>query len=235
MVKKLKSILGGGGFYAVLALCVLTAGVGGYFLLSGQGETPEPAEEPPQAAVAAPVPDIPAEPPAVETAAPGEPAEEPAQEAETVRETEPVDDTPVVAAVPRLVVEPLEGEVLTAFSVDRLVYSETLGDWRTHDGVDISASAGTAVLAACAGTVAGIEDDPLMGTTVTISHAGGYQTVYASLQEHPSVEIGDSVSAGQTIGTVGDTAAAEAAQGPHLHFSVTKDGDVVDPDDFLNQ
>ena len=71
MVKKLKSILGGGGFYAVLALCVLTAGVGGYFLLSGQGETPEPAEEPPQAAVAAPVPDIPAEPPAVETAAPG--------------------------------------------------------------------------------------------------------------------------------------------------------------------
>ena len=73
------------------------------------------------------------------------------------------------------------------------------------------------------------------GTTVTISHAGGYQTVYASLQEHPSVEIGDSVSAGQTIGAVGDTAAAEAAQGPHLHFSVTKDGDVVDPDDFLNQ
>ena len=49
------------------------------------------------------------------------------------------------------------------------------------------------------------------------------------------MEIGDSVSAGQTIGTVGDTAAAEAAQGPHLHFSVTKDGDVVDPDDFLNQ
>ena len=49
------------------------------------------------------------------------------------------------------------------------------------------------------------------------------------------VEVGDTVSAGQTIGTVGDTAAAEAAQGPHLHFSVTKDGDVVDPDDFLNQ
>ena len=146
-----------------------------------------------------------------------------------------IDDTPVTAEAPRTVVSPLDGQVVTAFSVDQLVYSETLGDWRTHDGVDISASAGTAVLAACAGTVAGIEDDPLMGTTVTISHAGGYQTVYASLQEHPSVEIGDSVSAGQTIGTVGDTAAAEAAQGPHLHFSVTKDGDVVDPDDFLNQ
>ena len=235
MVKKLKSILGGGGFYAVLALCVLTAGVGGYFLLSGQGETPEPAEEPPQAAVAAPVPDIPAEPPAVETAAPREPAEEPAQEAETVRETEPVDDTPVVAAVPRLVVEPLEGEVLTAFSVDRLVYSQTLGDWRTHDGVDISAEEGTDVLAASGGTVRSVSDDPLMGTTVVLDHGDGYQTTYASLQAGAAVEVGDSVTAGQVIGTVGTTAAAESAQGPHLHFSVAHDGDAVDPEAYLNK
>lgn len=235
MVKKLKSILGGGGFYAVLALCVLTAGVGGYFLLSGQGETPEPAEEPPQAAVAAPVPDIPAEPPAVETAAPREPAEEPAQEAETVRETEPVDDTPVVAAVPRLVVDPLEGEVLTAFSVDQLVYSETLGDWRTHDGVDIAAAAGTKVLAASGGTVLEVSDDALMGTTVVVGHRDGYQTTYSNLQPEAAVEIGDSVTAGQVVGAVGTTAAAESAQGPHLHFSVTKDGDAVDPETFLNE
>jgi len=235
MVKKLKSILGGGGFYAVLALCVLTAGVGGYFLLSGQGETPEPAEEPPQAAVAAPVPDIPAEPPAVETAAPREPTEEPAQEAETVRETEPVDDTPVVAAVPRLVVDPLEGEVLTAFSVDQLVYSETLGDWRTHDGVDIAAAAGTKVLAASGGTVLEVSDDALMGTTVVVGHRDGYQTTYSNLQPEAAVEIGDSVTAGQVVGAVGTTAAAESAQGPHLHFSVTKDGDAVDPETFLNE
>ena len=148
---------------------------------------------------------------------------------------EEVDDTPVAAEAPRTVVSPLDGQVVTAFSVGQLVDNETLGDWRTHDGVEISASAGTAVLAACAGTVAGVEDDPLMGTTVTISHADGYQTVDASLQGRPSVEIGDSVSAGQAVGAVGDTAAAEAAQGPHLHFSVTRDGDVVNPDDFLNR
>ena len=222
--KKWDAFMGSAGFYVTLAVCLLVVGVSGYFLLFDSKDAEPAAEETSQV-------------PETESAAPAEDLEDP-DPVETQTSSMPeieIDDTPVTAEAPRTVVSPLDGQVVTAFSVDQLVYSETLGDWRTHDGVDISASAGTAVLAACAGTVAGIEDDPLMGTTVTISHAGGYQTVYASLQEHPSVEIGDSVSAGQTIGTVGDTAAAEAAQGPHLHFSVTKDGDVVDPDDFLNQ
>ena len=233
--KKWDAFMGSAGFYVTLAVCLLVVGVSGYFLLFDSKDTEPAAEETSQV-------------PETESAAPAEDLEEP--EAPAVVETispdavetktapmpeEEVDDTPVAAEAPRTVVSPLDGQVVAAFSVDQLVYNETLGDWRTHDGVDISASAGTAVLAACAGTVAGVEDDPLMGTTVTISHAAGHQTVYASLQEHASVEIGDSVSAGQAIGAVGDTAAAEAAQGPHLHFSVTRDGDVVNPDDFLNR
>ena len=234
--KKWDAFMGSAGFYVTLAVCLLVVGVSGYFLLFDSKDAEPAAEEtsqvPESESVAAPAEELeePEAPAVVETISP-----DPVEAKTAPMPEEEVDDTPVAAEAPRTVVSPLDGQVVTAFSVDQLVYSETLGDWRTHDGVDISASAGTAVLAACAGTVAGIEDDPLMGTTVTISHAGGYQTVYASLQEHPSVEIGDSVSAGQTIGTVGDTAAAEAAQGPHLHFSVTKDGDVVDPDDFLNQ
>ena len=234
--KKWDAFMGSAGFYVTLAVCLLVVGVSGYFLLFDSKDTEPAAEEtsqvPESESVAAPAEELeePEAPAVVETISP-----DPVEAKTAPMPEEEVDDTPVAAEAPRTVVSPLDGQVVTAFSVDQLVYSEALGDWRTHDGVDISASAGTAVLAACAGTVAGIEDDPLMGTTVTISHAGGYQTVYASLQEHPSVEIGDSVSAGQTIGTVGDTAAAEAAQGPHLHFSVTKDGDVVDPDDFLNQ
>ena len=75
----------------------------------------------------------------------------------------------------------------------------------------------------------------MMGTTVTIGHDGGYQTVYASLQARPTVEEGDKVSAGQIIGAVGTTAKAESGQSPHLHFSVTKDGDAVDPEEFLKR
>lgn len=234
--KKWDAFMGSAGFYVTLAVCLLVVGVSGYFLLFDSKDTEPAAEEtsqvPESESVAAPAEELEeSEAPAVvETISP-----DPVETKTAPMPEEEVDDTPVAAEAPRTVVSPLDGQVVTAFSVDQLVYNETLGDWRTHDGVDISASAGTAVLAACAGTVAGVEDDPMMGTTVTISHADGYQTVYASLQEHPSVEIGDSVSAGQAIGAVGDTAAAEAAQGPHLHFSVTRDGDVVNPDDFLNR
>ena len=74
----------------------------------------------------------------------------------------------------------------------------------------------------------------MMGTTVVIDHDGGYQTTYANLQATPTVQEGDTVSAGEIIGAVGTTAAAETAQGPHLHFGVTLDGEAVDPQEFLN-
>lgn len=238
--KKWEALRGGAGFYAALAVCLLAVGFGGWKLLSDRGEAPveetayespatageteetEPAEE------TVPVREA-AAPAVVETIQP-----------ELVEETPPmpeieVDDTPVVVQAPRLVVSPLNGQVLTVFSVDKLLYDQTMDDWRIHNGVDISAKPGTTVLAACSGTVLTVEDDPMMGTTVTIEHDGGYQTTYANLQAKPTVEKGDTVSAGQIIGAVGTTAKAESGQSPHLHFSVSRDGDAVDPDEFLKQ
>ena len=234
MSKKWDAIRGSAEFYITMAVCLVVIGVSGYFLLFG-GVSPEerleeeaPSEE---AIVTDPAPEVEVstEEPVVETIAP-ETVETPA----VMPEVE-IDDTPVVAEIPRQLVDPLEGEVVTAFSMEELVYNATLGDWRTHDGVDIAAEAGTSVLAASSGTVISVEEDPLMGTTVVIEHDGGYQTTYSNLQAEPSVAEGDTVSAGQIIGAVGNTAAAEAAQGPHLHFSVTCDGEPVDPQSFLNQ
>ena len=231
MANKVRSLLGGPGFYAVLALCIVAAGVGGYFLL---------LREDPQAAVpavpdteaSAPAEDLPEHEPVVETV----PMEESEEEREPVSMPEvTVDDTPVAAEAPSVVVSPLQGEVVAAFSVDQLLYNETLDDWRTHDGVDIAAAAGDAVLAASAGTVLSVSNDPMMGTTVVIGHSGGYETTYANLQTGPLVEEGESVSAGQAIGAVGTTAAAESAQGAHLHFAVTREGEAVDPQAFLDQ
>lgn len=235
MEHKLKSVLCGTGFYLLLAVCLITAAVSGWFLLFGRDEPVQTEEEAPPAAVSAPVqnayvpePEPEEEEPPVEASAPVE-----VEIVPTMPEVE-VDDTPVMAEPPRLVVEPLKGEVLMAFSMDQLVYSPTLADWRTHDGVDISAKPGATVLAATAGTVSSVEDDPLMGTTVVIDHEGGYTTTYANLQAKPTVQPGDLVTAGQIIGAVGTTASAEAAQSPHLHFSVARDGEAVDPGEFLN-
>ena len=231
MANKIKSLLGGGGFYAVLALCVVAVGVGGYFLLLRQEPQQEVPEKTPDVQTTAPA-ELPEHEPVVETV----PMEEPEEEREPVSMPEvTVDDTPVAAEAPSVVVSPLQGEVVAAFSVDQLLYNETLDDWRTHDGVDIAAAAGDAVLAASAGTVLSVSNDPMMGTTVVIGHSGGYETTYANLQTGPLVEEGESVSAGQAIGAVGTTAAAESAQGAHLHFALTGGGEAVDRQASLDQ
>ena len=237
-MNRLKSIFGGAGFYVVLALCVLAVGVAGSFVLFGGRDKPADEQVPRRTDLitpSTPEPAAPELPALVETISPAPVEEEKEEETPPPMPELPVDDTPVVVEAPRLIVSPLNGELVTAFSVDQLVYSETLGDWRTHDGLDISAVQGTTVLAASSGTVSSVTDDPLMGTTVVIRHDGGYQTTYSNLQARPNVEAGDSVSAGQIIGAVGRTAAAESAQGPHLHFSVTKDGVPVDPSEYLKR
>ena len=143
-------------------------------------------------------------------------------------ETAPVSSTPALA-----VIMPLEGEIVAAFSMDTLVYNATLEDWRTHDGVDISAEAGTGVLAAAAGTVADIREDGLLGTIVVLQHSDGYRTTYASLAPELAVKFGQRVESGQLIGAVGTSAAGESANGPHLHFSVSRNGSPLDPMEYL--
>lgn len=127
---------------------------------------------------------------------------------------------------------PLSGRTVGEYAMDCLVYNPTTRDWRTHDGVDIAAEAGTKVCAAAEGTVSSVYEDPVMGMTVVISHDDGYKTVYSSLSEQVSVAVGDQVKVGQTIGEVGLTALLECALDEHVHFSVTKDDKVIDPQDF---
>lgn len=241
------SIFGGMGFYIALLVCVIAAGVVGYFALLNDGE-PQNSDNlvqsvdqaDPGEATPVTVPDKePAEPviadrpvvvnrPVVggktDTA-----EKEPEETVPTVNTSTPV----AVAQEPAVVVSPLSGETVAVFSVDQLTYDATLGDWRTHDGIDIRAEAGTPVVATSAGTVLSVEEDGRLGVTVVIDHNNGYVTTYASLHPETVVLAGDSVSAGETIGAVGNTSLAEAGLGAHLHFSVAKDGEAVDPAEYL--
>ena len=135
---------------------------------------------------------------------------------------------------PSVVKNPLAGETIAEYSMDALSYNQTTRDWRVHDGVDIAAEAGTQVCAAADGTVYTVYEDEAMGMTVVIRHEGNYTTKYASLSQDVSVKAGDTVTAGQIIGTVGTTALLESGIGDHVHFSVSCDGTLVDPGDFLS-
>ena len=127
----------------------------------------------------------------------------------------------------------MKGEVLRSWSVETLSYDRTMGDWRTHDGVDIAAETGTKVMAPAGGTVSDIYADDLMGTTVVILHADGVMSTCSNLATVPNVEIGDTVRTGDVIGSLGKTAIAESGEASHLHLSMTKDGVSVDPLEYL--
>ncbi len=126
-------------------------------------------------------------------------------------------------------IEPVKGEVIREFAPDSLVYSETLKEWVTHNGIDIKADKASVVVAAADGKVSAIKSDPRYGLTVIIEHEDGYKTVYANLLTAEYVVEGEEVTAGQTIGTIGNSANFEIADDYHLHFEVIKDGDYVNP------
>ena len=129
--------------------------------------------------------------------------------------------------------KPVEGDIVRDFAVESLIYSETLQEWTTHTGIDIKAEKTTVVKSAEAGTVKNIKNDPRYGLTVIIEHANGFQTVYSNLLTSEFVVEGEKVEKGQSLGTVGNTAAFEIADEAHLHFEIIKDGVQVDPNIYL--
>lgn len=124
---------------------------------------------------------------------------------------------------------PVAGSVITAYSADKPVYDKTMGDWRVHDGVDISANEGTPVKACAAGVVSEIRTDDMLGQEIIITHAGGLKSIYANLTSQVTVKKGQHVDVGDTLGAIGETAQGEVAVKPHLHFEMTRHGVDVDP------
>lgn len=177
-----------------------------------------------------------------ETAAAEEPAEEvsaetPAEETAAVTESEETAAAEVTSEPAKEAASfapPVQGEVVAAFSDSELTYNAALGDWRTHNGVDLAANAGDAVCAVLDGEVLSVTEDVLLGTTITLNHGDGLMTVYGNLDPDVAVEQGDAVSAGEVIGAVGETAAGERNEGAWLHFAVSQDGEAVDPSDYLS-
>lgn len=129
--------------------------------------------------------------------------------------------------------KPIEGELSKEFAKDSLIYSETLKEWVTHLGVDIKAEKATVVKAAAEGTVKYIKNDPRFGLTIIIEHSNGFQTLYANLLTTEFVSEGEEVKAGQTIGTVGDSAIYEIVDEPHLHFEILNNNENVDPSEYI--
>ncbi len=142
---------------------------------------------------------------------------------------------PEVPQKPAYVCPIKNGEILKECALDRLVFSATMNDYRVHTGLDFSADLGEEVLCYAAGTVESVENDEFWGTTVSVRHEYGLVTVYANLdpQLADGISVGKQLSAGDVLGYVGNTALAEKADEPHLHFEMILNGANIDPEKEL--
>ncbi|MBR6152877.1 MAG: M23 family metallopeptidase [Treponema sp.] len=100
---------------------------------------------------------------------------------------------------------------------------------KNHTGIDMACPTGTAIKAAMTGTVAFTGYNNTYGYYVIINHHDNYQTLYAHMSKILTKK-GDRVSQGDKIGLVGSTG---YSTGPHLHFTVYKNGSLVDPQTLL--
>ena len=236
-MKKLGDFIMGKGFYIALLLCVATIGVSGYYLYNEMTRTPVSNPVGGQVEVEVPKGEGQAKPPVVSQTDPRQEKQDTPkpQPVKVEPKPQPEQQTSAPVEAPPVYTWPVKGEVFSEFSLEVLAYDETMGDWRTHSGVDIAAEVGTRVLALSNGTVTRIYEDDLMGTSVVIDHGDGLVSTYQNLSTYPTVAEGDTVVTGTVIGAVGDTAIAESGRPSHLHLEVMLDQRAVDPVDYLPQ
>ena len=224
----------GGGLYIALAICILSVICIGVYSSVISIFSPGPEETPPADDGGGSIVDVPRNTGSVDVI---EPEPEPDDDVDLKPNPNETPDQSVNATpTPPGYTMPVAGSINKPFSNDVLVYSETMNDYRVHNGVDLNAALGTPVKAFTDGTVSKIYEDPLMGQTVVIDHANNTQSIYQNLsvQLPAGLTVGSTVKEGQVIGGVGETVLIECAQEPHLHFEVLVQGKHVDPMAFFS-
>lgn len=227
-------------FYIALCCCVLAIGVAGYIsesftssetsTVSNNAEiyTPRPVYT--VSPTAAPVP-------TEETVLSNEYIED-----ETVPVSEEVfsedytfDNPDIIEAnaateVYEAVILPVEGEISAPYT-ETPYYNEVLGDWRTHNGIDISASEGDNVVCSANGEIKSIVET-IYGTQITVTHNDGFETVYSQLNASTSLNVGSNIRCGDILGTVAPPK-GEPVTDAHLHFEVKQNGNYINPLDYI--
>lgn len=130
---------------------------------------------------------------------------------------------------------PLGTDILKDYSPDKPTYNATMGDWRTHSGVDFKAAEGEQVKAIAYGTVTRIYDDALWGTVVQIDHGNGVIAKYCGFnKETLEIKKGSTVKSGELLGYLG-TIPCEKSELSHLHFEISYNGEIVEPLELMGK
>lgn len=150
-------------------------------------------------------------------------------------ETE-TDTSELTVSLPTEFALPVTGHIMKGHSIDMPVFSLTMNDYRTHNGIDITAVPGSEVACFADGSITDKYVDPFMGVCLEVSHSGGMISKYMGLSEEfpEGIEVGAQVKVGQNIAFVGESAALEASDDPHLHFEVILNDINTDPMEYID-
>ena len=126
-----------------------------------------------------------------------------------------------------LFIWPASGYITSSYGYRRWPFGDNVRQF--HSGIDIGAPMGSSVRAAMSGRVSAVGWDDVLGNYIVVSHHSGYRTMYGHLSA-TRVKAGAYVGTGERIGDVGSTG---LSTGPHLHFTVLKNGVTVNPRNLL--
>ena len=133
-----------------------------------------------------------------------------------------------------LIYWPVSGTVTLGYNMDSTVYFKTLGMYKCSPGMVVASDVGTKVCAAVSGVVVDVAENTETGLTVRVAAGNGYEMTTGMLSD-VNVKIGDTVTAGQLLGTVAEPTAYYKEEGPGIYFAMTKDGIPVNPMDYLGE
>lgn len=123
---------------------------------------------------------------------------------------------------------PLSGNVIKNYSADKLVYFETLGQFKTNPCIFIEGKKGSEIVAAADGIVMQVKKEDKTGQTIVMDIGDGYTLTYGQLAEI-AVKEGDYVKAGEPLAKLATVTKYYRMEGEHLYFKVQKDGQNVNP------
>ncbi len=130
---------------------------------------------------------------------------------------------------------PMGTDIHKDYSPDTPSYNATMGDWRTHNGIDFKGAEGDQVKSIAYGTVKNIYDDALLGTVAEIDHGNGVMAKYCGLNKDTlEIKQGGTVKGGTLLGYLG-VVPCEKTDVSHLHFEVYYNGKNVDPLELMGK
>lgn len=127
---------------------------------------------------------------------------------------------------------PVDGNVLMNYNMDKTVYFSTLDQYKYNPAMIISGSEGDQVICGAAGTVKSIDNSAETGTTVNIDLGNGYELFYGQLKD-VTVKTGDYVAAKTVLGYVAQPTKYYSVEGTNVYFEMRKDGQPIDPLNYM--